>query len=281
MKFKDKELDLSNPHIMGILNITPDSFSDGGKFNSVNAALKQARHMFEEGATILDVGGESTRPGAMPVSEQEELERVIPVIEAIAKELDVVISIDTSKPGVMYAAVNAGAHLINDVCALREEGAVDAAATLNVPVCLMHMQGKPRSMQLEPEYTNVVGEVLAFLNERRAVCLTAGLGNDKIIYDPGFGFGKNLDHNLELFAALPEFTNLDVPIMVGVSRKSMLGTILGLEVQKRLHGSTALASLAVWLGAGIIRVHDVGPTIQSIKTILAVKKVVREKIGGA
>lgn len=280
MRFKDKELDFSTPQVMGILNITPDSFFDGGKFNTVDAALTQARCMVDEGATMLDVGGESTRPGATPVNEQEELERVIPVIEAIAKHLDVVISIDTSKAGVMREAVNAGAHFINDVYALRGEAAVDTVAELNVPVCLMHMRGEPRSMQAEPRYADVVGDVLTFLQERRDVCIAAGLKQDKIVFDPGFGFGKKLEHNLELFKALPKFTDLDGPILVGVSRKSMIGSILGMDVGERLHGSTALASLAVWLGAGIIRVHDVGPTIQAVKTITAVKNFVRESAGG-
>ncbi len=280
MNFKDKELDFSTPQVMGILNVTPDSFFDGGKFSTVDAALAQARCMVDEGATMLDVGGESTRPGATPVMEQEELERVIPVIEAIAKHLDVVISIDTSKAGVMREAVNAGAHFINDVYALRGEAAVDTAARLNVPVCLMHMRGEPRSMQAEPQYADVVGDVLTFLQERRDACITAGLKQDKIVFDPGFGFGKKLEHNLELFKALPEFTDLDNPILVGVSRKSMIGSILDMDVDERLHGGIALASLAVWLGAGIIRVHDVGPTIQAVKTITAVKNFVRESAGG-
>jgi len=281
MRFKDKELDLSVPRVMGILNVTPDSFSDGGKFSTLDTALVQARRMVEEGASILDVGGESTRPGANPVSEQEELERVIPVIEAIGKELDVVISIDTSKAGVMREAIDAGAHLINDVGALQGEKALETAAQLQVPVCLMHMQGEPRTMQAEPFYENVVDEVLNFLCTRRDICTAAGISEDQIILDPGFGFGKKLEHNLELFRAIPEFCNTGMPILVGVSRKSMIGSILNMQVDERLHGSIALASLAVWLGAGIIRAHDVGPTVQAINTITAVMNFTRESNSGS
>jgi len=281
MRFKDKVLDLSVPRVMGILNVTPDSFSDGGRFTTLDNALAQARRLAEEGATILDVGGESTRPGANPVSEQEELERVIPVIEAISKELDVVISIDTSKAGVMREAIHAGAHLINDVCALQGEHALETAAQLQVPVCLMHMQGEPRTMQAEPFYEDVVAEVQDFLHARRDSCMAAGIRQDQIILDPGFGFGKKLEHNLELFQALPAFCNTGMPILVGVSRKSMIGSILNMQVDERLHGSIALASLAVWLGAGIIRAHDVGPTVQAINTITAVRNFTRENNSGS
>ena len=276
MQFKDKQLDLSVPRIMGILNVTPDSFSDGGRFTTLENAMIQARRMVAEGATILDVGGESTRPGASPVSVQEELDRVIPVIEAIHNELGTIISIDTSKPAIMREAVNTGAHCINDVYALRAEGALETAAELEVPVCLMHMQGEPRTMQSEPHYEHVVTEVLDFLKDRCDKCTAAGIKQDNIIIDPGFGFGKSLQHNLQLFKALPEFTRLGLPVLVGVSRKSMIGSILNMQVDDRLHGSTALASLAVWLGAGIIRVHDVGPTQQAIKAVLAVKNFTRE-----
>ena len=271
MLFKDKQLDLSTPRVMGILNVTPDSFSDGGLFTNVDSALRQASSMLEEGASILDIGGESTRPGAQPVSEQQELDRVIPVIEAINKELDVIISIDTSKAVVMREAIKAGAHFVNDVYALRGEHAEQTVAELNVPVCLMHMQGEPRTMQTEPVYQDVVAEVLQFLQERANACMAAGISPQQIILDPGFGFGKTLQHNLALFRALPEFIKTGMPVLVGVSRKSMIGSILDLPVDKRLHGSTALASLAVWLGASIIRVHDVGPTYQAIQMVMAVR----------
>jgi len=281
MQFKEKVLDLSIPRVMGILNVTPDSFSDGGRFTTIDNAMAQARRMVEEGASILDVGGESTRPGASPVSEQEELERVIPVIETISKELDVVISIDTSKAGVMREAIHAGAHLINDVCALQGENTLQTAAQLQVPVCLMHMQGEPRTMQAEPVYDDVVTEVLDFLCARRDSCMAAGISENQIILDPGFGFGKKLGHNIELFRAIPEFCNTGMPILVGVSRKSMIGSILNTQVDERLHGSIALASLAVWLGAGIIRAHDVGPTVQAINTITAVRNFTRESNSGS
>ncbi len=271
MLFKDKQLDLSTPCVMGVLNVTPDSFSDGGLFTNVDSALRQASSMLEEGASILDIGGESTRPGAQPVSDQQELDRVIPVIEAINKELDVIISIDTSKAVVMREAIKAGAHFVNDVYALRGEHAEQTVAELNVPVCLMHMQGEPRTMQTEPVYQDVVAEVLQFLQERANACMAAGISPQQIILDPGFGFGKTLQHNLALFRALPEFIKTGMPVLVGVSRKSMIGSILDLPVDKRLHGSTALASLAVWLGASIIRVHDVGPTYQAIQMVMAVR----------
>jgi dihydropteroate synthase len=271
MLFKDKQLDLSTPRVMGILNVTPDSFSDGGLFTNVDSALRQASSMLEEGASILDIGGESTRPGAQPVSDQQELDRVIPVIEAINKELDVIISIDTSKAVVMREAIKAGAHFVNDVYALRGDNAEQTVAELNVPVCLMHMQGEPRTMQAEPVYQDVVAEVLQFLQQRSNACMAAGISQQQIILDPGFGFGKTLQHNLALFRALPEFIKTGMPVLVGVSRKSMIGSILDLPVDKRLHGSTALASLAVWLGASIIRVHDVGPTYQAIQTVMAVR----------
>ena len=224
--------------------------------------------MVEEGASIIDIGGESTRPGAQPVSVDEELARVIPVIEAIRAELDVIISIDTTKAAVMRAAVDAGAHMINDVMALRGEGALQAAAELRVPVCLMHMQGEPRTMQSAPHYRDVVAEVRDFLAERRQACQDAGIEAGQILVDPGFGFGKTLAHNLQLFKHLPE---LGSPLLVGVSRKSMIGSMLDRPVDQRLHGSVTLAALAAWLGAAIIRVHDVGPTVQAIQCVAAVR----------
>lgn len=265
---------------MGILNVTPDSFSDGGRFIGREAALQQARHMVEAGASIIDVGGESTRPGAQPVSVADELDRVIPVVESIAGELDVVISVDTSKPAVMEAAVAAGAHMINDVLALREAGAPETVARLQVPVCLMHMQGEPRTMQEQPVYGNVVQDIQVFLQQRVQACRAAGIAQEQIILDPGFGFGKTLQHNLTLFRHLPRFAEPGFPLLVGISRKSMIGSILDVAVDQRLPGSLGLAGLAVWLGASIIRAHDVGPTVQAIRVVEAVKSV-REAQDGA
>ncbi len=269
-----KLLDLSRPQVMGILNTTPDSFSDGGVFFSPDAAIKQAWRMYREGAAIIDVGGESTRPGARPVSLQEELERVIPVIETLYAELPVILSIDTSKPEVMREAVRAGAGMINDVCALQREGAVTAAAECRVPVCLMHMQGEPSIMQEQPHYDDVVDEVKSFLRQRVEVCLEAGIGCNQLLVDPGFGFGKTLHHNLQLLNRLPEMTSLGFPVLAGISRKSMLGNLLGERpVEGRLHGSIAAATMAVWSGASVVRVHDVGPTVDALKIVTAVKQV--------
>ena len=260
-------LTLERPRVMGILNVTPDSFSDGGKFLSPQAALQQARRMLEEGADIIDVGGESTRPGAARVSADEELQRVIPVIEAIRAEL----SIDTRKPDVMRAAVDAGAGMINDVSALRGDGAVATAAELAVPVCLMHMQGEPQTMQENPVYDNVVTEVRDFLFERLSVCEQAGIPRRQLIIDPGFGFGKQLSHNLQLLHELPALTACGCAVMVGVSRKSMIGAMLNTAVDDRLIGSVSLAALAVWQGASIIRAHDVMATSDAINVVHAVK----------
>ena len=259
------------PIVMGILNVTPDSFSDGGRFIGREAALRRVREMIEEGAQIIDVGGESTRPGAQAVSVEEELERVIPVIEAIRSESDIPVSIDTSKPEVMRAAVDAGASLVNDVRALREPGALAAVAELGVPVCLMHMRGEPRTMQQAPRYDDVVAEVLAFLEARVAACEAAGIPRERIILDPGFGFGKTLDHNLALFRALPRFAATGLPVLVGVSRKSMIGQVLEVPVEERQAGSLALASLAVWLGAAIVRSHDVRETVHAVRMTAAVR----------
>jgi len=269
-----KLLDLSSPQVMGILNITPDSFSDGGVFFARDAALRQAREMYEAGAAIIDVGGESTRPGARPVSVQEELDRVIPIIETLRAELPVILSVDTSKAEVMREAVQAGAGMINDVYALRREGALDAARECDVPVCLMHMQGEPRTMQQEPHYGDVVQEVLQFLRQRIESCRQAGIAREKLLIDPGFGFGKRLQHNLQLMKQLPELAALGCPVLVGVSRKSMLGSLLGgRPVEGRLHASVAAATLAVWLGAAIVRVHDVGATVDAVKVAAAVKQI--------
>lgn len=263
-------LDLSTPQVMGILNVTPDSFSDGGHFTSLDNALNQALQMQADGAAIIDVGGESTRPGAAEVSVQEELDRVIPVVERLAAELKVPISIDTSKPEVMREAVGAGAGLINDVYALRREGAAEAAAQCAVPVCLMHMQGKPRTMQEAPTYADVVTEVRDFLVERAAVAQAAGIAHEHIILDPGFGFGKRLGDNLRLFAHLEGLVAEGFPLLVGVSRKSMIGQTLGREIDQRLSGGLALTTLAVVTGARILRVHDVRQTVDAVRMTVAV-----------
>ena len=267
-----KILGLSQPQVMGILNITPDSFSDGGVFFSVDAALAQVRHMVSAGAAIIDVGGESTRPGAMPVTPWQEMDRVLPVMEAIHRELPVIVSVDTSKPEVMWAAVAAGAGMINDVRALREEGALQTALRCAVPVCLMHMQGEPRTMQEAPQYEDVVAEVNAFLAQRVAVCVAAGIPREHLIIDPGFGFGKALGHNLSLFKHLDRFQALELPVLVGVSRKSMTGAASGHPVEQRLPASIALAALAVWKGAMIIRAHDVQATVDTVKMVWAVNQ---------
>ena len=265
-----KPLDLSSPRVMGILNVTPDSFSDGGDFLCLDAALEQAWRMVEEGAAIIDVGGESTRPGARPVDEAQELERVIPVIEAMASELPVPVSIDTSKPGVMRAAVAAGAGLINDVQALRAPGALEAASGLGTPVCLMHMRGAPRTMQNAPAYIDVVAEVRDFLAGRIECCIHAGIPRERLLVDPGFGFGKTLEHNLALLRNLRDLSGLGAPLLVGVSRKSMIGALLDAPADQRLYGSLAAAVLAVNQGAKIIRAHDVRPTADAITVAAAV-----------
>ena len=262
---KGKSLDLTHPQIMGILNVTPDSFSDGGQFFGEDVALKQAKQMVVDGATVVDVGGESTRPGATTVSVEREIERVIPVIEAIESEIDVVISIDTSKPEVMRAAIAAGAGLINDVQALRVNGALDAAFELEVPVCLMHAQGTPKTMQERPHYEDVVAEVTSFLLERVEICEAHGIKRDKLIVDPGFGFGKRARHNLRLMKYLERIVHLDLPVLVGISRKSIIGELLNVSMEERLSGSLAMASLAVWKGAKLIRTHDVKETAQAVK----------------
>lgn len=263
-------LDLSRTAIMGILNVTPDSFSDGGIFLARDAAVTHALAMVEEGADIIDVGGESTRPGAQAVSVQEELDRVIPVIEAIARAVPVPISIDTSKPDVMRAAVAAGAGFINDVRALRATDALQTAAALEVPVCLMHMQGEPRSMQHHPVYVDVAGEVRDFLHARIEVCVAAGIPRQRIVIDPGFGFGKTVEHNLDLLRRLGELRAPGSPIMAGLSRKSMIGALFGLSVAQRLHASVALALIAVQNGATMLRVHDVRATREAIRMFEAV-----------
>lgn len=254
---------------MGILNVTPNSFSDGGRFGDRAAALEQARRMAADGAAIIDVGGESTRPGAAPVGLQEELDRVVPVIEAITGELDVLVSVDTMKPQVMRAAVAAGAGLINDVLALQAPGAMEVAAATGAAVCLMHMQGTPRTMQEAPHYADVVREVGDFLRARAAACRGAGVAADRILLDPGFGFGKDIDHNLQLLRGLPALAG-EYPLLVGLSRKSMLGRITGRPVEQRLAGSIVLAALAVAGGARIVRCHDVAETVDAVRVAWAV-----------
>ncbi len=256
--------------IMGVLNVTPDSFSDGGRFMDTATAVAHARTMVAEGAHIIDVGGESTRPGASPVSAEQEIDRVVPVVEALARELDVCISVDTSKPQVITAAVRAGASLVNDVRALQEPGALEAAAETDAWICLMHMQGQPRTMQANPRYNAVLTDVRDFLLDRVRVCVGAGIERERLILDPGFGFGKTLENNLDLLANLGVLQATGHPVLVGVSRKSMIGTITGRDAGERVHGSVAAAVIAAMQGAAIVRVHDVAATADGLKICEAV-----------
>ncbi|KPB32259.1 dihydropteroate synthase [Pseudomonas amygdali] len=267
----NRVLDLAHTHVMGILNATPDSFSDGDRYSQLDAALRHAEAMVQAGATLIDVGGESTRPGARPVSASEEVERVAPVVEVIARELDVIISVDTSTPEVMLATAGLGAGLINDVRSLQRPGALEAAASTGLPVCLMHMLGEPGTMQDDPYYDDLVGEVGAFLLERINQCAAAGIDQQKIILDPGFGFAKTLEHNLSLFKHMEALHALGQPLLVGVSRKSMIGAVLGRPVDQRLSGGLALAALAMTKGARILRVHDVAETADVVRMIAAVQ----------
>jgi dihydropteroate synthase len=269
---RDRVLDLSTPVVMGVLNVTPDSFSDGGRFDTVSAAVAAAHRMAEEGAGIIDVGGESTRPGAADVSAQEEMERVVPVIARLASELRIPISIDTSKPEVMRAAIGAGASIINDVRALQAPGALELAAASRAAVCLMHMQGEPRTMQANPSYGDVVAEVGGFLAARAATCVTAGIAAERICLDPGIGFGKRAEHNLTLLDRLSEMATGTHPWLIGVSRKSLIGMITGRPAGERLVGSVVLAALAVERGASIIRAHDVAPTVDAVRVAVALKR---------
>ena len=266
----NRVLDLAHTHVMGILNVTPDSFSDGGRFAALDAALRHAEAMVQAGATLIDVGGESTRPGAPVVLPQEELDRVAPVVERIARELDVIISVDTSAPIVMTEVARLGAGLINDVRSLRREGALQAAAATGLPVCLMHMLGEPGDMQDNPHYEDLVGEVSTFLADSMARCAAAGIGAERIVLDPGFGFAKTLQHNLSLFKHMETLHALGRPLLVGVSRKSMVGQTLNRPVAGRLYGSLALAALAMTKGARILRVHDVAETVDVVRMIAAV-----------
>jgi dihydropteroate synthase len=268
----NRVLDLSHPVVMGVLNVTPDSFSDGGRYTAVEAAVERALQMVEEGALLIDIGGESTRPGAPPVSVAAELDRVVPVIEALARRTAIPISVDTRKPEVMEAAVAAGASLINDVGALRAPGALAAAARSGAAICLMHMQGEPGSMQVDPRYGDVVAEVRQFLAERVAACKAAGIGTERLVLDPGIGFGKRLEHNLALLARLKDLSLEACPLLVGVSRKSMFGTLLGRAVTERLAGGVAVATAAVLAGARIIRTHDVAETVDAVKVAVALRQ---------
>jgi dihydropteroate synthase len=270
LRCADQTLDLSTPVVMGVLNVTPDSFSDGGRFSSVEEAVEQGVRLAAEGAAIIDVGGESTRPGAQAVSVAEELRRVVPVIERLRSAVGAIISVDTSKPEVMTAAAAAGAGLINDVRALGAPGALPAAAASGCALCLMHMQGEPRTMQLAPHYADVVGEVRAFLAARVAACRGAGIAAERLSVDPGFGFGKNLEHNLTLLRHLAQLVSDGVPVLVGLSRKSMLGTLTQRPPAERVPGSVALAVLAALAGARIIRAHDVAATVDALKVVAAV-----------
>ncbi|HEA51511.1 hypothetical protein LCGC14_0834850 [marine sediment metagenome] len=274
MTFGRRMLDMSHCHVMGVLNVTPDSFSDGGQYNRLDAALFRAREMVKHGAAFIDVGGESTRPGAASVSVQQELDRVCPAVEAIARELDVIVSVDTSTPEVMAQAVGLGAGLINDVRALQRDGALVAAASAGVPVCIMHIQGEPETMQNRPEYQNILREVSEFLTLRIRAAEQAGIPTQNIILDPGFGFGKNIEHNLRLLASLEQLQVLGHPLLVGLSRKSMLGQITGRDVDERLPASLAAATISAMKGASIIRVHDVRETVDAVKVVMAVKETV-------
>ena len=268
----DTVLDLDEPCVMGVLNVTPDSFSDGGRYADLAAAVARGVAMVEEGAAIIDVGGESTRPGAAAVSVQEELARVIPVIEQLAARVAVPISVDTSKPAVMSAAIAAGATLVNDVRALREPGALDAVARTGAAVCLMHMQGEPRTMQASPAYEDVVAEVRRFLAGRVEACVAAGIARERICVDPGIGFGKLPEHNLALLAGLGRLADPAIPVLVGVSRKSLVGIITGRPAAERLAGSVAFAALAASRGAAIIRAHDVAATVDAVKVASALRR---------
>ena len=262
-------LELSHPHVMGILNVTPDSFSDGGSHNTLIEAVKHANLMINAGATIVDIGGESTRPGAAEVSVEEELARVIPVVEAIAQRFEVWISVDTSKPEVIREAARAGAHIINDIRSLSEPGALTAAAESGLPVCLMHMQGQPKTMQEAPKYEDVFADVNRFFVENIARCERAGIAKEKLLLDPGFGFGKNLSHNYALLARLGEFHHFGLPLLAGMSRKTMIGQLLNVGPTERLSGSLACAVIAAMQGAQIIRVHDVKETVEAMRVVEA------------
>ncbi|BCG12062.1 dihydropteroate synthase [Vibrio alginolyticus] len=263
----NKSLDLSRPHVMAILNVTPDSFSDGGKYNSIELALAQVDKMIKAGVSIVDVGGESTRPGAPDVSLEEELRRVVPVIKAIREKYDVWISVDTSKAEVMRQAIDAGADLINDIRSLQEPGALEVAAEASLPICLMHMKGQPRTMQVDPHYDDLMGDVSAFLEERIAACEAAGIDKSQLILDPGFGFGKTIEHNYHMLAHLEKFHEFGLPILAGMSRKSMIFKLLDKPAAECTNASVVCATIAAMKGAQIIRVHDFEETIEAMKVV--------------
>ena len=274
-----RRLDLSRPVVMGIINVTPDSFSDGatlyrGSNLDIERAMTRAREMVASGAAILDIGGESTRPGASPVSVNEEMDRVLPLVARIAAELETVISVDTSTPVLMREAANAGAGLLNDVRALTREGALEAAAAANVPICLMHMQGEPGNMQVAPHYDDVVEDVCEYLQSRIASCERQGIARNRLLLDPGFGFGKSVTHNLKLLRELPRLAAIGLPLVVSLSRKSLIGKLLGREVGQRLPASLALAVLAAQRGAAVIRTHDVAATVDAVSMLMALEECV-------
>lgn len=271
-----RTLDLSAPVVMGILNVTPDSFSDGGRFNERDAALRQAERMLADGAAIIDVGGESTRPGAAPVTEQEELDRVVPIVEALARELGALVSVDTSTAAVIRDSAAVGAGLINDVRSLQRPGALAAAAATDLPVCLMHMQGEPGTMQDDPRYEDVTAEVVAFLEARVKECERAGILRERLLVDPGFGFAKTVAHNLTLMQQMNALQSLALPVLIGVSRKSLFGRVLGREVDERLPGSLVAAVMCVERGARIVRAHDVKETVDAVRFAHAVREAGKE-----
>ncbi|GLQ29691.1 dihydropteroate synthase [Litoribrevibacter albus] len=273
MKFGSIEIDFSRPHVMGVLNVTPDSFSDGGQFNSLDSALFRAEEMVSSGATFIDIGGESTRPGAAVVTLQEEMDRVLPVVEKLSGNISAVISVDSSSPELLAEAASLGMGLINDVRALQKEGALSVAAESGLPICLMHMQGSPQTMQENPTYHDALSEIKVFFEERIAACVASGINKDNLILDPGFGFGKTLTHNLMLLKQLKQFESLKLPLLVGLSRKSMLGQITGKEVGERMAASVSAAVLSAMNGANIIRVHDVAETVDALKVVQAVMDV--------
>ena len=274
-----RRLDLSRPVVMGIINVTPDSFSDGatlyrGSNLDIERAMTRAREMVASGAAILDIGGESTRPGASPVSVNEEMDRVLPLVARIAAELETIISVDTSTPALMREAANAGAGLLNDVRALTREGALEAAAAANVPICLMHMQGEPGNMQVAPHYDDVVEDVCEYLQSRIASCERQGIARNRLLLDPGFGFGKSVTHNLKLLREFPRLAAIGLPLVVSLSRKSLIGKLLGREVGQRLPASLALAVLAAQRGAAVIRTHDVAATVDAVSMLMALEECV-------
>ncbi len=264
------DLSLPSPAVMGVLNVTPDSFSDGGRYTDIDAAKRHAERMANEGAAIIDVGGESTRPGAAEIDVQQEIDRITPVVEALRSTVDLPVSIDTSRAPVMRAGVAAGASMINDVLALQAPGALQAAVELGVPLCLMHMQGRPRTMQEQPQYENVTQDVKRFLFERVTACIEAGIARERIVIDPGFGFGKTRAHNVELLANLRQLLELDLPVLVGLSRKSTLGELTGQDVENRLSASVSAAVIAVMNGAQLVRAHDVRETLDALRIVSAV-----------